>query len=244
MIRGYDIKEFYQTKTGVFARDVIAGHVNDIWPQVEENVVLGLGHAFPFLQSLDDNGADRVFGLMPPSMGSFLWIGDAGARNKAGLSHLEDLPLPDESIDRVLLIHGLEFCNDPNEVMNEIWRVLKPNGRLLVAVPSRLGTWTRADRTPFGHGRPYSMDQLRQVLKDENFVLEHVRSALFTPPFKSKAMLKCFGWLEKAGAFMPLFSGLYFVEASKQVFALTKEPIRVKPVKPRNVNIGATPQPS
>ena len=59
----------------------------------------------------------------------------------------------------------------PAPLLREMWRVLTPEGRLLLIVPNRRGVWARLDTTPFGHGRPYSRGQLERLLTD----------ALFTP---------------------------------------------------------------
>lgn len=47
----------------------------------------------------------------------------------------QNLPFPDEEFNFVSIIHTLEHCPDPEKVLAEIRRVLKPNGRLLVVVP-------------------------------------------------------------------------------------------------------------
>ena len=39
-------------------------------------------------------------------------------------------------------------------LLRECWRVLRDDGRLLVVVPNRLGSWALFDHTPFGQGRP------------------------------------------------------------------------------------------
>ena len=66
-----------------------------------------------------------------------------------------DLPLPDECADRILLVHMLEWTEKSRELLRELWRVLAPNGRLLVIVPNRRGLWARVDSTPFGYGSPF-----------------------------------------------------------------------------------------
>lgn len=47
----------------------------------------------------------------------------------------QELPFPDEEFNFVSIIHTLEHCPNPNKVLTEIKRVLKPNGRILVVVP-------------------------------------------------------------------------------------------------------------
>src|SRR3546814_18490430 len=76
-----------------------------------------------------------------------------------------DLPLPDYSIDRVLLAHGLENADSLRALLREIWRVLTGDGRVLVVVPNRRGLWARSDRTPLGWGHPYRRSAERRVGK-------------------------------------------------------------------------------
>ena len=54
-----------------------------------------------------------------------------------------ELPLIDEGADRILLVHMLEWSEKPRELLRELWRVLAPNGRLLLVVPNRRGLWAR-----------------------------------------------------------------------------------------------------
>lgn len=54
----------------------------------------------------------------------------------------EALPFPDRSFDAAVSQFGLMFFEDPGAALEEMWRVLKPGGRLVVAV------WDAAERSP------------------------------------------------------------------------------------------------
>ncbi|MAS87992.1 MAG: hypothetical protein CMH30_08480 [Micavibrio sp.] len=244
-INAYDIKEFYQTKRGAFVQQALSAYIHKIWPDVKSNTIVGAGYAFPYLKSLaDSTSLERYFGFLPSSLGGFVWPEDS--KNKAGVADFVHFPLVDECVDRCLMVHGLEFVEAPDLALQDVWRILRANGRLLIVVPNRAGFWAGSDATPFGHGHPYSFTQLRRVLKEQDFVIEQVHSGLYTPPYKSKLMLNMFGWLEKIGPFCPLFSGVHIIEASKQVYAFTK-PIKAKSeytLRQKLVFGGANPQPS
>ena len=48
---------------------------------------------------------------------------------------LEAIPLPDQSVDVALNIQVLEHVPDPQSVLRELYRVLKPSGRLYLTAP-------------------------------------------------------------------------------------------------------------
>lgn len=54
----------------------------------------------------------------------------------------EEIPFPDKSFDATISQFGLMFFEDRSAALAEIWRVLRPGGRLAVAV------WASLDQTP------------------------------------------------------------------------------------------------
>jgi len=57
-----------------------------------------------------------------------------------GQQHVMDiektaLPYADDSVDEILCQHVLEHICHPINVINEFWRVLKPDGKLTIIVP-------------------------------------------------------------------------------------------------------------
>ncbi len=130
------------------------------------------------------------------------------------------MPLPDSSFDRILVVHCLEHAAASSQLLREVWRVLTPEGRLMVIVPNRRGLWARAESTPFGHGRPFSRRQVETLLRQALFVTEGVSPALFAPPLSWRPVLTGAIGLERLGAYLwPMFSGILIVEATKQVYA-------------------------
>ncbi|WP_207456566.1 methyltransferase domain-containing protein [Azospirillum sp. SYSU D00513] len=212
-----DLREFYESGLGQVARRMIRRRIRTLWPDVRGQIVLGIGYATPYLRPFRDE-ADRVLAVMPASQGVSYW-----PREGPGMVALGDeaeLPLADMSVDRVLLVHGLEGTEQLRPMMREIWRVLAGGGRVLVVVPNRRGLWARADWTPFGHGFPYSGSQLKQVLRDTMFVPERTGHALFIPPLRSRFLLSTApAWEEAGERWFKAFAGVTMIEASKQIFA-------------------------
>lgn len=171
-----DLREFYDSSLGRMAHLMIRRRVRQLWPNVGGMDMLGIGYTSPFLIPFRPEAA-RVLNVMPAAQGVVHWPNRQ--RNLAMLADEYRLPLSEGSMDRILIVHELESTGDSSELMREIWRVLAPGGRIIIVVPNRHGVWARFDRTPFGHGRPFSRTQLLALLKSHQFALEHCERALF-----------------------------------------------------------------
>ena len=107
---------------------------------------------------------------MPGLQGAMTW---PESRNNINALVEESLwPIETESVDTAILLHSLEMSLNPPELLSEVWRVLKPNGIVLIFVPNRAGFWARSDITPFGYGRPYSSNQLASLLFETKFEID------------------------------------------------------------------------
>ena len=125
--------------------------------------VLGLGYATPYLGGFRA-AARRVIAAMPAAQGVEVWPGDA--RVTSLLVNERSLPFPNAMFDRILVIHALEEADDPLAVLREVWRVLAPSGRVIVAAANRRGIWSNVEQIPFGHGQPYTRGQLETLVRE------------------------------------------------------------------------------
>ncbi|WP_208352507.1 methyltransferase domain-containing protein [Pseudaestuariivita rosea] len=217
-----DLKSFYyRSQLGRATQTVLRNHLTHFWPEAHGQTVAGFGFAAPLLRPyLGD--ARRVLCLMPGPQGVMPWPG--GQENVSVLCEEIHWPIQTGQIDKLVLLHGLETCEQPSALLDECFRCLGPGGRAIFVVPNRAGLWSRSDRTPFGYGRPYSLGQLEAQLKRHSFAIEHSVSALYQPPTERKFWRKTAWFWEGAGQRIPILAagGILMVEVSKQVYAPRK----------------------
>ncbi len=106
------------------------------------------------------------------------------AKRGAGAGVLADgtaLPFAEMSFDVVCLFDVLEHIEDHEAVLNEVARVLNPQGIAIVSVPAHPWLWSENDRIS-EHVRRYTRRELREVVDDAQLVLErctYTNAALF-----------------------------------------------------------------
>ena len=221
-----DLRDFYSTGLGLTARRLLRLKLRALWPKVAGERVLGMGYAVPYL-GLWQGEAERAIALMPAERGVLHWPSDSP--NATALGEETHLPLPDRAIDRVLLVHAVETSEALGAMLREVWRIMADGGRMIVIVPNRRSLWARLERTPFGHGRPFSIGQITRLLRDSMFTPLRTEKALILPPFRSRLLLAWAPAWDKYGSrFLPFLAGAIVVEACKQVYAAHAVPARVQ----------------
>ena len=228
-----DLREFYGSRLGHATRRSLAGRLKPGLSGLAGVKVMGLGYAMPYLTDCLPQAEAQV-AFMMARQGVFRWPGE-GAVQSALVDEC-DLPLLESVIDVALVVHALEFTDAPEEMLKEIWRVLSPQGRLVLVVPNRRGVWARFDASPFGYGQPFSRPQLSSLLKDSQFSVTSWLHALYFPPSTRGAVLSAATAIESVGSrLMPALSGVIIVEAVKQVYAVAsgKRARRLVTARPR-----------
>jgi SAM-dependent methyltransferase len=236
-----DLRAFYSQRLGTVARYFVGRGIRNLWSDTQGLRLVGIGYAGPYLGLFRDE-AERCLAFMPAAQGVVKW-----PTVRPTLSALVDdleLPLPDASVDRVLLVHALEMSQNPTALLREVWRVLASGGQLLAVVPNRRGLWARMDTTPFGHGRPYSRSQILSLMRDAWFTPVSWSEALYVPPIQRGWFLRSAVAWERVGATLSApFAGVHIVDATKQVYraipARREKRVLVPALKP-----ALAPQPS
>lgn len=211
------LSAFYDEPLGLVTRRALVRRLRMMWPDLRGLRILGYGFAVPFLRPMLLE-AERAVALIPSPQAAVSWPAD---RALVALAEEDALPFPDAMFDRVIMVHGLELAESTRPLLRQIWRVLAPEGRLIVVAPNRASPWALVERSPFGHGRPFSRSQLDSLLQEAMFVPEQWDNALYFPPLKSRRLLRSGRGWERAGRRLwPGFAGVHLVEASKSMYAL------------------------
>ena len=212
-----DLRHFYyRTRLGRAAQKAVRDRLVTLWPEAKSQTVAGFGFAVPLLRPYLGQ-ARRVIGLMPAPQGVMHW--PAGLPNVSVLCAEAAWPLETGAVDKLVVMHGLDASEQPLAVLGECARVLGPGGRAVLVVPNRSGLWARRDRTPFGHGRPYSLRQLEAQVEAAGLVPERHAAALFAPPSEHQFWLRSAGMIERMGQRLSRSGGggVILLEVSKQV---------------------------
>jgi len=212
-----DLRTFYyRTQLGRGAQAAIRDQVTTLWPEAKGQNVAGFGFAAPLLRPYLSE-ARRVTALMPGQQGVMPW--PAGMANVSVLCEETQWPVETDSIDKLIVMHGLEASEHPIELLEECYRVLAPEGRALFIVPNRVGLWARRDGTPFGFGRPFSLGQLEAQLRVMGLLPTRHVAALYQPPSATPFWLKTGQMWEKLGRKVSnrFAGGVLMVEVKKQV---------------------------
>ncbi|MCL4369708.1 MAG: methyltransferase domain-containing protein [Chloroflexi bacterium] len=147
------------------------------------DVGCGTGH---YAQALDKRGA-RVVGIdLSAAMLAAAQAKGIGGAAFAGASALR-LPFPDATFDEVIAVTLLEFLSDREAAVVEMLRVLRPDGRLVVAVLNRQSLWYWLywrGRGVYTQAHLFTSGELRRLLAVPGVERAQWRAALFFPPWQ------------------------------------------------------------
>jgi len=220
-----EIRDFYAGRLGQMVRRNISQKIRLRWPNVEGLCIAGIGYPTPYLRPFIKE-AELTVAFNPAGQGGIIWPAEGPLRSV--LVDEDMFPLGDDSFDRIIEIHGLEFFSDVEMHLKEVWRIMRPEGRLLLIVPNRSGLWAQVDATPFGNGQPFSRGQLRDLLVRSWFRPLNIEPLVHFAPFSWPLRLTASPAFERVGAKVwPRFCGMLMIEAIKEV----AQPIRPKGLK-------------
>lgn len=141
------------------------------------------------------------------------------------LAEPEYMPFASQSIDLLLLPHGLETSANPHQVLREAERVLVPDGRVVISGFNPWSLWGLRNRLPFiqpwlpqTQGGLIPLPRLKDWLKLLSFDIDRGHFGCYVPPSASKKWIDRFAFMEHAGdRWWPVCGAVYVVSAIKRV---------------------------
>lgn len=213
------LEAFYATRLGAMAAARIGQRLRDLWGPCQGLSVLGIGFPQPLLPLWQDT-ARCAIGIVTEDQnvttGPFK--GPRGGKIAPALDHR--LPFGDGVFDRIVLLHAIEDAENPRATLREAWRILAPEGRIVVATANRKSFWSLAESKAFGHGRPWTRKQLMALLNDGLFQVTASTTAVHMPPINWPMITAASESWERVGELVtPGLGGVVLVEAVKHIYA-------------------------
>jgi SAM-dependent methyltransferase len=136
------------------------------------------------------------------------------------------LPFSSSSIDLMVLPHGLDFSNNPQQTLREVERVLVAEGHVLLTGFNPISFWGLMRLIKSREYYPwranfFSLLRIKDWLALLGFEVLSLSTVCYAPVFKNKTWLDRFSWMEQLGKkCWPMMGGVYFIVAQKKVVGM------------------------
>jgi SAM-dependent methyltransferase len=136
-----------------------------------------------------------------------------------------ELPFANESIDLIVLPHVLEFAADPHQILREVDRVLRPEGRLIISGFNPASLWGVRQYLSRLIGNPYlprdgqfmSLIRVKDWLQLLNFSLDRGHFGCYKLPMQGESAMNRMDFLEPMGnRWWPILGAVFLVSAIKR----------------------------
>ncbi len=137
----------------------------------------------------------------------------------------EYLPFENQSVDLLVLPHGLECSVNPHQVLREAERILMPEGRVVISGFNPWSLWGLRERMPgldpllpVPAHLQVSLVRLKDWFKLLSFELDRGRFGCYAPACTTTRWLERWSFMEAAGdRWWPVCGAVYVVSAIKRV---------------------------
>lgn len=156
-------------------------------------------------------------------------IAESAASRPCAIARLHQLPVDSDSVDAVILPHTLDYSDRPHEILREVDRVLRRDGRIVILGFKPGGLWGLRRLIP-GAGLPPGADhliserRLKDWLKLLDMRIQGSAQYFFRWPLPGNKARGSNKWERRGKAFWPELSACYMLSAQKRVSAVT--PVR------------------
>jgi SAM-dependent methyltransferase len=146
---------------------------------------------------------------------------DQASLNSQVAAEFAALPFLPDSIDLVVLPHVLEFASNPQQILQEVYTVLIPEGHVVILGYNALSMWGGArlckNRRVYPWNGQFSTSfHVRQWLRAIGYeVIDH-KSLYFRPPVAEASWQEKLLFLEGVGQMLwPYFGAVFLIVAQK-----------------------------
>jgi ubiquinone/menaquinone biosynthesis C-methylase UbiE len=130
---------------------------------------------------------------------------------EAVLATMSSLPFPENVFDKVVSVTALEFIKDAERAIEELFRVTKKGGRVVVATLNSLSPWAERRKAEAKKGHPLFRKAIFRS-PDELLALAPVRGVIRTAiHFQKKDDPACADEIEQEGQRKGLKTGAFLV---------------------------------
>jgi len=127
----------------------------------------------------------------------------AGLTGQFVCGSAEALPFRSGKFDLALAVTSLCFVHSPDRAIEEMRRVLRPGGRLVLGELNRFSLWAFLRRlkgffreTIYSQAHFWSRQELGRLLRAKGFHLDTVHTLLYFPPIPFRTFLKSYRFFE------------------------------------------------
>jgi SAM-dependent methyltransferase len=132
------------------------------------------------------------------------------------------LPFEEQSIDLCVMPHVLEFAENPHEILREVDRIMRPEGRILIL---GFNPWSLfgarrlfASKHYPWQGQFVSLVRMKDWLQLLGFEASSGKLACYIPPCETEVWQRRWRFLEQTGdRWWGVSGGVYMLEAIKRV---------------------------
>jgi SAM-dependent methyltransferase len=229
------LKQWYDSAPGNWLLQFESEQVNKWLPLVRGATVLQIGGLPDSFSIAQHTNQDYIFLSNEPT--------DIQTGQVNLLSDYEELPFRLNSLNLVLLVHVLEYCEHPAALLKDVYDALAPNGKLLLFCFNPWSAWGLHKRFSHQTGYPWSgkfisPTRLQQWLSSIGYSHVKDKTLCFRFPLIKRPLTQFSFFLETLGQIaIPMLGAVNVFFVEKRVYGSLKEE-RLRWKKERQMNGG------
>jgi len=237
------LDSFYETSNGKYLSNEIENCLTSSWADkdLKECHLLCVGFPPPGIMETCFKGTS--FAVLSPSFLGPKKIVRIG-KNISAVGDETHLPFPAGSYDRILVFHTLEYTEDAISLIEGLWKILSPGGRIFMMVPNKKGAWKKIGLPGSELAKAFLFRNVRSLLAKNGFSLIQNYGAWYGLPVDFFGTVLFSGLLKRlSGGGSVGFPGFLIFEAEKVDNTAICKPARTfKKAPAKSIATGAVPE--